>query len=411
MAKPIQNPVVPDDAELSTQAPLDPDDHYDTDKIEKIIKSEDVKAGGKIRLERKGPSDVGYAFCCKIPADNWDIETIRKVWGGGDYRCMSFRSNGQIYKSFEFSIDHRLIGSMDEQLMKRLGADSSAAAAQASSNIAARDVALVQQRASDNQMQMMMQMMKMSGDKADQMMQMFMLMMNQQAQQAQASQASMVQMMTAMMTAVAGKSGIDPVIVELIKNQPVASSGNNLGQMADMFKLFKEISGGGTGEEEEQDMLSKITRLTEAAGPIIGGVVGAMRGKQPVPTQPPVNGQPPPRQVSMRPILTEIQKQIAPFIGMMLRQASKGINPELFLAMIVNTLDEEQVAKLQENLKVDNWMEVVFANDARIIQYAEWFTTLRQIIIDFKYEPVPTDSGPDEPPADRPPVSTESGQG
>ena len=66
-------------------------------QINEVLSANDL-AGGTIRLYRRGPTDRSFSYLDKMPISEFDIDYIKKVYGGGDYQGKTYRSSGQIGK-------------------------------------------------------------------------------------------------------------------------------------------------------------------------------------------------------------------------------------------------------------------------------------------------------------------------
>jgi len=363
--QPHTNPPVVD---IQTQVDLG-NDTIDTSKIDQILTSSDVQNGGKVRLERRGPTDQHFQYVCKIPIEDFDIERIKLVYGGGDYKCQTFRANGQMYKPFTFSIDFRFKGSLDDQQIKALAADDGKANA-----LADRQNVMLQQlmaaRAENNGDNMMKMMMLMS-QKSDQAMQ---LMMTQAAE----NQKSMVTLMTAVM-APRPTPAIDPMMIELIKlqvmNRPSGDPASSMSMLREMIGLAREFGGGPKEEKPEPSMLEKIFT---AAAPVVERLVMPPRVSQPAPQ---------PRSQSAPASLPEpsggvdFKFMINMYLEQIIKAAERNSDPQSYADIIIENLPNDKLLDVQEILTREDWCATLFNNDARVRANSGWFEELRQLIL------------------------------
>lgn len=376
-------------------------DEAEIRKIEELLKDSEL-AGGSIRLERKGPADTAYQYCTKIRvADGVDLDLIKRVWGGGDYKAKTFRSNGQMYKSFTFAIDYRIKGSLD----------MSAPASTSGGDESKLAVTLAQILKPDNNSNgMMIEMLKQSAASGEKTMQMMMLMMQQGQQQSTA-------MMTAMATAMAGKSsggGIEliiPVLTAMISrpDRPAEKSGSLVELVAAMREL-KELSVPGSVPQPEKEE-SVFDKILKYGGPVVAALVT----RQPI--QMPGQEQPTPEMAQLpAPSQAEPTNQLPPefamYVGMILGAAAKDADTGTYADLVADALDEQQAHILCGILKQPDWVEKLAQTDRRVLNFVPWFTKLRSDI----FEIYAISDAPNQPDATRhaaqqPHVSGPSGHG
>lgn len=73
-------------------------------QLQELLKSETI-GDGYIVLYRRKLTDTKHNYLDRIPTGNFNLETIKNVYGGGDYMGKIFRSDGQFFKNISFSID------------------------------------------------------------------------------------------------------------------------------------------------------------------------------------------------------------------------------------------------------------------------------------------------------------------
>lgn len=364
----------------------DKQDKAEIDEIKSIIS--DLDAGGTVRLERKGPFDSVFAYIQKIPVKQFDIDIIKNMYGGGEYKAKTFRSNGQMYRPFSFSIDNRIKGRLDESQIKDMaeGKDDSTMRK-------AADLAMSMVKSTPDNSDMFLKMMQMQGHKSDQMMTLMMTQMQNSMQmmvtmmtQSQQSQASAgAEMMKAMAMMNSNKSGPDfatsltPVLVEMIRSR--GSEKSDLSQFMEMFSTFKELTG---GEKEDRSLTDKII---DVAGPVLMGLFGRMGQGSGMPAQmviPQI-----PQQVS-QPVVdhepetqNESMKLLSLVVGQLFKAADKGSDPTLYADLIVDVLTDQQYVELIQALTLDDWKVKLFGQDVRAQKHGVWLDELRKTLLNY----------------------------
>ncbi len=381
-------PPVDDLRNLGTEVPEeDRLDGIDLLKINSILESADVSAGGFIRMERKGPFDDKFYYVARINAKDFDIDTIKRMYGGGEYQCKTFRANGQMYKPFQFNIDNRFKGQLDEQTIKAMAENPDAKGNQAM-NQTLLQAALANKQQPDTQTPMMMKFMEMMGAKSDQNMMMMLTMMQQSAKQQSDTMMAMVTMMTAQK---GGGSDMNPLILELLKQK---STTNPVEETLKLITMAKELVSG-TKEEREPAMWEKIVAaVSPAVAPMLLGGLRPPAAATPATTvtAPPAE----PAQLQSR----QVQQQqpsddmlgIRMFLGQLLKAAATGQDPALYADMIFANVSDEQLSQVRANLTDAAWPVNVFGDDPRTVQFRPWLEELKRLIL----TDVPTDSNPAE---------------
>jgi hypothetical protein len=359
----------------------------DRKAIDDIVLSNDVSKGGKIRVTRKGPFDHNYQYVTTIPADSWDTDTsfefIKKLYGGGDYKCQTFRANGQMYKPFEFAIDHRVKGQLDEDSIKQLATEQQTGRSSSSSDMLKMFELFKPAQPSDQlKSSDLIKIMEMGSQKSDQMMIMMMQMMNK-------SSENMVQMMTVMMTANASKGGIDPVLLQMLQAKQEKTP---VLELLEMMKAIKELNAP-EKDEPEKPLWERL--LTGVAPALIGGLTGG----QPLPVQTQVSEVTQPQQPQKGSESTQIDQPTADmlnnylvriFLNKVLSAATENKDPALYADMISETLSPEQFQMLRGVLTQADWAVKLFGQDQRVQGCMEWLTELKTLILTDELPQSPT---------------------
>lgn len=379
----LQNQVLPQNTSLRRPTEHEPVaeedrlDGIDLRKINEIISSEDVQKGGFIRLERRGPFDQKYAYVCKLDPEAFDIDQITKLYGGGDYQGRTFRANGQMYKMFNFSIDARHKGALGEGQIKELAEAEKGGGM----NKTLLEAALANKTGGpENNPNFMAKMMEMMGGRQDQSMLMMMTMMQTMTAQMNAAQENSTKMMVAMMTAMGASKpvGLDPVVVELLKQK---ASVDPLEHMLKMMGMAKELTAGAAPEKEK-------TMMEQVIGAAAPAVASLFMGKMQPPGQPQpstqVIAQAPKPATQIQPSPDDMQAMmIRAFLNQVLAAAARGSDPALYVDMIFDNCSETQIGEIKRNLTDATWPVNLFGDDQRAVQFRPWLDELKkQLLLD-----------------------------
>lgn len=385
----------PDDEPQITAQEQEENESYQ--QITDMLKANDLE-GGTIRINRRGPGETSHSYCTKIKVQEFDIEFVKKTFGGGDYLCQCFRANGQLGRRFSFSIDARFKGSLDTSDRGVMSA------AQDNGSAMVKMVEALRQDNKGNDMTPILQtMMKASSDN----MAMMMAMMQQSTQ-----------MMTSAMTSIAtmaasGKKegggdesmkALVPVLVAMInKPSPPAGSIEETVKTMALLKGMYEPQGGGDGEDKEEGLLDKVFKL---GGPLISALV-ASRGGAPMVVPPqrqlPAPGGQPQHQPQQQPQHQAQQEQRAQeqqyqqpqpvpapsqevlMLGMFLHGAEKGSDPGLYHDLLMDLVQENQVEVMEQVLKSENYLDLLYGSSpdalAKAKLYKSWFDELRDLVL------------------------------
>lgn len=384
------------------------EDIKDIQKIQEILGSHDI-SGGKIRLERKGPTDQVYQYVSTFPIESFDIDHIKKTFGGGDYYARTFRANGQMYKPFNFSIDYRFKGALDEQAIKQMAAEPKDSQAKIVDAIS---------RMNDGGMtpNVMLRMMESSAKQQETSMMMLMKMMADSQERQMALIGQIFAAKSAPAPAPAQNAGfveaITPILLEMIKSK---STSTPLSDSITMLKELKDVMRD-DNEEREDSMFEKIMKV---AGPLVPVLMGGGRqvsnGQSEKIISPPLPNRPSQRETSPPPTddrMTKAKMIVALFTEQLIVAADKGSDPGIYFDLIVDALTEPQLLQLKQSLTGDDWCAKLFADDERVTSRISWFEELRQLILnDGKSDGTMTnattnsgqndagsDSGPSSPP-------------
>jgi len=386
------------------------EDDVDVNRIREVLGSHDV-TGGILRLERKGPLDQTHQYVTKMPVEKFDIDYIKSYFGGGDYIAKTWKANGQIYKRFEFSIDHRIKGKLDEQDIKELGSSKG--------DMAKTVELLTKLNTPQDNTGMFVKMMEMQSSKSDQMMALMMTMMTKSQETQSATMAAMFNAMAAMakqqpMAQVATGSVSDsfttsfvPVLVKLIETS-ASPAKNNLLETLEIVRALKEMNGDG-GQAKEEDMFDKLLKV---AGPVAGMLMNRGQQQMSVPVSSlakPIEGglhQPPTSVNTGMPINgrptggagvgVPLDPVVKMFIERLFQAAVKKSDPGAYATLIIDTLPDDQLIGLVQILTQADWSVKLFGDEPRFAQNQIWFNDLRETILVYAQPDAVSSTGEDQ---------------
>jgi len=370
----------------------------DREKIDTIVLSEDIQRGGKIRVTRRGPNQQNFSYVCTVPAEQWDTERSMEIfkaeYGGGDYECKTFRSNGQMYKPFSFSIDPRFKGRLDDDQIARLAAET-----KGSNEATSRQMMeLMMQRPRDDgglKASDMIKMMEMQSSKGDQMMIMMVTMMTE----AQKSNATLLASVLGRPAPTSSESILLPLVLKMLETKQERTPMNELMEAMVTMKQLQE--GKDPEDKEPEDMMTKIANLLGKAAPFVGAITGGNRPQLPtVMAQPESQPQPAtePRPVQPElPPLGPVGMQL-PFMArqglvFIIGKAEKNADPALYADMIIDNFSADQLPQLKKILTAPDWCFQLWGDESRVAHVRPWLEELRQLIISYDANSPASDAG------------------
>lgn len=389
-------------------------------QIDEILKSNDL-AGGLIRLERRGPKDNGFAYICKIKIDQFDIDHIKKMYGGGDYIGKTWRADGRMYKSIQFSIDPRIEGILGEL-------PKGAPAAQQTDPVALM-TAMHGLTKDDGKRAQEMQMV-LNAQKEQQTLLMTIMQESQKSQQAMVT--AMMQAMAAARPAQSDSLSVKdlitllPTLIPLLKGEKPVSAPSILDTI-EALKGMKELVGNGTIAPEPPEPKTVMEQILGAL-PHAASIVANLRGQpQPAPVatpralpQPAKNGTPPSGPVSRAvgapptapaaatpaptPAADPQQERIAKLLETLVNAARRNRDVDLYCDLVLEELEDSEVPMFTQVLTSDTWFTSLFGNlpDAAILQ--PWFTNLRTLLLESLTDQ-PANGSPESTPVATPPAA------
>lgn len=360
------------------------DTQMDLDRIQQLIRELDL-TGGVARIFRQKPGAAEYAYEGEVPVDNFSLETIRTVYGGGRYQIKLTAKNGKYVRQLKFSIDPRYVGEMDKPTPTAMTAPTG-----------------------DNSMFMIL--LKMQQEQADRMAQ-------QQQQTMQLMMGMMVEGQKAtaqMMGAIMGRpernvtpnqepaSQILGAVMPLVLANMQGAKTTGVTDMLEGLKLMKELATGQTEKEEkEEDVMEKLLRV---GGPILQMFMASRQPQQPqvnpvqrvapvaaLPTQDPEVQA---AEQKMKQLLSQLRR-VTP---MLVKAAKKNSSIESYLEILEDHLDDESYAMLQMFLQREDWVTTLFNDDPGVIANIGWFNNFREMVLNPETDesPEPEEASPQD---------------
>lgn len=371
----------------------------DLARIDSFLEGHD-SSGAYVTIHRRAPGQVKFAFCAKVPLEQFSDDAVRQTYGGGSYQVKLYTATRKIVRTFEYDVDERIRGELDKR-------DVPAPAPAAPAGSGDRDLLLAMLASQREDAQRNLQ---------------FMVTMMGESQKAQA----------AMITALLGRGNAEPASVLVQSAVDLArvarqSAPDPMGGASGVLNLIREVRSvfGGNGAAPADDGGDRETAgdkflgpLLQAAGPILSALM--QRGQPqtmmvpqvavpmppapapvPMPAAPVVPAGPPQAQApapavpamgaeaflaALPPRARELVAQVRGLYPVVASMARTDTPVESVVDVMAGTLTEEDEAILAMVLGRADWKLVLFGDPDP--QPAGWFDNLRSVIL--------------EPPADEP---------
>lgn len=385
-----QDPDVPLAQEplLNDQAPPTPDegeDANDEDEIRRVFGGNDL-SGGYIRILRRPPGEIEFVYCDKIRTGSFDIEHLKKLYGGGTYRLTAFNARGKYVTRKELSIDERIKGELDEKLRQR--PESQGATVRETINLA-KELQLPPPAPA-------------APPREDNTMIMTLLIKSMEAQAA--AQAQSTQVMIAALTAnqrqaAPASHGMElkdllPLITIMLQ-RPEGAKPPSVMELVTALKGIKELT---EGDDEPKGVMDNITEMLPA---LMGGMA-MMRG-QPAPAPaappPPIRAQvlPPRPKAAVPAPVPELEDGEEEELGedeespvqkpqgmadIVIDAARRNAKPEFYAEMVVDMTPAPQVAIVKSVLTGEAWFAQLFGGYPDAAQLRPWLEQLRTHVLD-----------------------------
>lgn len=334
----------------------------DVSKLQGIIRELDL-SGGVARIFRQTAGRAEFDYEGEVPVDGFNLETVKRVYGGGRYIIRFAAKGGRYVRSIKFSVSPHHRGELD------MAATPSASGP-------------------DNGMiALLMQQAQQSAQQQQQMMTLMVTMMSE-------SNKSMAQVIAAAiggnrhsqeprMTVDTGSKTMEllmPLMIEGLKPR------GGTAEVVEQLKLLKELTGE-PEKEKDEDMLTKIMNV---GGPILGALMN--RGTQaPIPMPAPSAPQPAanpalpptpnPAEEAARRKAEELLMKLRFATPMLVKGASEGKEIQPYLDTLNDMVDDEGYEMLCHLLEQPNWIEILFGNNPGVEANRQWFENFREVIL------------------------------
>lgn len=342
----------------------------DVDRIQQLLKELDL-TGGVARIFRQKPGKADFDYEGELPVDNFSLETIKRVYGGGRYQIRLTAKGGKYVKQIKFSIDPRHVGEMD-----RINQTPNAVIPTSDNSNLITFLLKAQQDSQDRAQQQQAAMMTL------------MVTMMTESQKATAQMMSAAFHREPINVTPEPASRLMEVMMPMLIAQMQAPKTNNLSDLVESLKVVKELATGQPEKEEkEEDMLDKIVKV---GAPLLGAF---MSRNQPMPTVAPV-AVPNPQQRPQIPVQQEdparaaaeakmrsLLGQLRMVTPILVRAAKKDSPIESYLDILDDTLDEEGFGMLVMFLQRDDWVSTLFNDDPGVRENIGWFDNFRAMVL------------------------------
>ena len=334
--------------------------------------NEQQMAGGIVELWRRRPNDRQPQYVEKIPADGFEIETVKRAWGGGDYTAKLKTTQGKMFRWFNFSIDMSIKGQND------LANAPLTPAPTGQQDIEKIIQAVVSQQKQPDNMPLMLAMMQM------------------QSKQSESTMQMMVQMFSAM--ANQRGTGIDAQLAGLVTETLKTARPDPVKSIGEILQIARDLSDTGVGGES-----NSMTKLLEMAMPMVVPLISRMATpaapaaapidipRRPAPVvsaplsanpsvNPSVNPSTAPANVNPAP---DEAMNLSMILGMLVGAAKANREPVTYAEMLLDQMPEDKWGDMEAILKTPTYLATLFGpeNAARLEIYRPWFDRLRDEIL------------------------------
>lgn len=355
----------------------------DVEQIRQLVRELNL-AGGVASIYRRRPGSAQHTYEGEVPIDNFNLEWLRTVHGGGHYNVKLKSSSGKFAKTIKVEIDASHVGELDRkkevQLPMTTGTDSNMMAFLLKNQEAAeRRAEEAQRRAEAAQQQTMAAMIQSQQT-------MVQLMMGRPEKAAPEPMSRIIEVMA-------------PLLVPMI-TQAFQPRSSGFGEVTELVKLAKELAPAGAAtpaEPGEEDVMDKLGKILQVGAPIVQAFIErgrpqpmtqvnpTIRRPEPTPVTP---AQPPPipspedaqRQQAEK-VLRELLGQLKLVTPILVKASRKNGAIESYLDFINDHLDDEQYQVLELFLQRDDWVTTLFGDNPEVTANLAWFENFRQMIL------------------------------
>lgn len=96
-----------DSPEPDKRSPLERAAEREEEGMVKLLNSEQL-GGGFVELRRQAPTETEFGYLGKMSVENFSQENVKKIYGGGDYKCQIKNRAGEFKASTAFKIDYSI---------------------------------------------------------------------------------------------------------------------------------------------------------------------------------------------------------------------------------------------------------------------------------------------------------------
>lgn len=358
--------------------PADPEteeDSRDEDEIRRIFSSNTLD-GGYIRIMRRPPGEINYSYCDKVLVSAFDLDHLKKLYGGGMYRLTAYNARGKYVTRKEVAIDERIKGELDQK------PSPGSPIGQGATVKETIDLA--------KQLQFPAPAPAPAAPPRDDSMMMTLLMKSMESQT-----AIMVAALSANRQAPAQPHGLDikdllPLLIAMVQ-KPDGAKPASIGELMAAVKQLKELT---DGDDEPKGIMDSVTEM-------LPGLIGAYSmAKQaqaaPAPAPAPVRAQVVPSrpQAAIAPAGPEPEEEepeeeedspVARPQGMadiVIDAARRGAKPELYASMVVDMTPPAQAPIVKSVLTGEAWFAQLFGGYPDAAALRPWLEKLRTLVLD-----------------------------
>ncbi|MCI0538445.1 MAG: hypothetical protein L0Z50_24830 [Verrucomicrobiales bacterium] len=318
-----------------------------------------------------------------MKVEDFDLEQIKRLYGGGDYKFKFKTAEGKFFKTVDFTIDPRFRGVMDDaQSPRNPDGQHQAALIEAVSKLASPTAGN----------ELMFQMMQQQGQSTGQMFQLMLTMMMKSQESVAKAQENMV-LALAKISESRGQgpdlaTAFMPLLIKLIERKESRSSISEILEAAHAIREFASNEQGGVGEGTLEKVLSAVAPALATLA------VGASAAQVPVPQLAPAIETHPPgpsrnesgatlpqSEPATAPVNSSQSAVLTAYVPFLVNGARNGSDPESYHDLVLDVTNETELAQIIGILKTDNWCEMLFGNHPDVLAHKKWFEELRQLLI------------------------------
>lgn len=374
-------PENPDEALLREPEFIHQEESDDVTKLQNIIRELDL-SGGVARIFRQTAGRAEFDYEGELPVDGFNLETIKRVYGGGRYIIRFAAKGGRYVRSIKFSVSPRHKGELENTNLP----------------------APVSNSPDNGLIAFMMQQNQAAQQQQQQMMTLMMTLMSE-------SSKSMASVIAAAISSGNGRGGgpaepasrtvelLMPLMIENMKPRGGTT------EVMEQLKLLKELTGP-EKEEKEEDTMTKILNM---GAPILGALMNRGQGgqpPQPIPMPPPPASNPalptPQPDMSAQRKAEALLMKLRLATPMLVRSARENRDIEPLLEILDDMLDDESYGMLCHLLGQPNWTELLFGNNPDVQAHRVWFDNFRELILNPEDEANPSPAQAEVPATDSP---------